>query len=272
MVTLAPDTAVRWVSPAVRNSAVGPPDRSGVTEYQSRQHRGLIGGQYLPGGGGEPVPNRPGGTCRPEGRPKTGRPIAVSTATVRSRRPGRAILARNLAGCPTPRCPKSAAGPKTATAPPLSASPSRVRSARNITRPGPPGGALHGGDGHPHRGAEPVGQRVAVNRIGAQRNRDAEPGTDDRRRHDAGGGGRISERHRRAMIRHEAPIPTLSAANHRPRPQTSPPRSPPRRQRAAGTSRTSSRVAGGSSDPHQGTQLLQAGGADAVHHRVGRRW
>ena len=45
IVTFAPDTAVRCVSPAARNSASCRADTGGVAEDQSRKHRRLIGGQ-----------------------------------------------------------------------------------------------------------------------------------------------------------------------------------------------------------------------------------
>ena len=48
MVTLAPDTAVRWVSPAARKSAVGlSRHRRGVAEHQRGQHRRLSAGSTV---------------------------------------------------------------------------------------------------------------------------------------------------------------------------------------------------------------------------------
>jgi hypothetical protein len=64
-----------------------------------------------------------------------GRPVALSTATVKSWRVGRLMRAVNRTGWPTITSPKSDARAKTTTRPDISSARRRCMVARNISRP-----------------------------------------------------------------------------------------------------------------------------------------
>ena len=121
MVTLAPDTAVRWVRPAVRNSAMV----SGVTPEVSPSTRpGSIAAWSAGNTERAAAANRSrserAARCTPDASPNAGGPVAVSTATLRSRRTGREMRARKRTGCPALRSAKPSTGAKTMTRPPVS--------------------------------------------------------------------------------------------------------------------------------------------------------
>lgn len=142
MVTLAPETAVRCVMPAARNSR---PVSAVTADVSPRTSAGSIAA-WSPGSTSRAVVANRARTacaarCTGPARPVVGRPDALSTATVRSWRPGRPMRAENRSGCPT-MTSKSEARAKTVTRPDVRSSRSRRRVARNISRSRPNGSAL----------------------------------------------------------------------------------------------------------------------------------
>ena len=136
IVTLAPDTAVRCVRPAMRNSAVV----VAVTVAVSPRTRpGSIAAGPAGNASRAAAANRvrtPAATrWTTDAAPNTGLPTTVSVATVRSRRAGREIRARNRTGWPALNSAKSTPEAKTTTLPVMSSSAIATRAARNISRP-----------------------------------------------------------------------------------------------------------------------------------------
>ena len=134
-----PTPRSRCVSPDARNSAVGlRSQRRRVAEHQRGQHRRLIRRAT------RPAPHRrsrcgcPARPCRSvAASPSVGSPVADSTATVRSRRVGRPIRARKLAGRPAVSSANPTADAKTTTLPDISLPSIRCSDPRNIIRPPP---------------------------------------------------------------------------------------------------------------------------------------
>ena len=75
-------------------------DRRGIPENQGGQHRGLFAGQYLPDSGANRLRTVWAARCTAPARPIVGRPVTLSTATVRSLRVGRPMRAVNRTGWP----------------------------------------------------------------------------------------------------------------------------------------------------------------------------
>ena len=139
IVTLAPDTAVRCVIPAARKSRL-------VAALTADVSPRTIAGSMAASSPGKVSRmastnerrTRCAARCTAPAVPTVGRPDAVRTATVRSRRDGRLMRAVNRIGRPTITPPvsepKSAVRANTTTRPDVASTPSRCRVARNISR------------------------------------------------------------------------------------------------------------------------------------------
>ena len=143
IVTLAPDTAVRCVKPAARNSRlvtvltaeVSPSTSAGsIAAWSAGSTRRAVAANA--------ARTACAARCTGPARPIVGWPTAFTTATVRSCRVGRVILARKRTGWPTITALKSRAGAKTTTRPDIWFCPSCCNVARNISRPRPTDSAL----------------------------------------------------------------------------------------------------------------------------------
>ena len=118
IVTLAPDTAVRCVKPAVRNSW----PVTGVTvDMSPSTSAGSIAawsaGSTRRAAAAKPARTAYAARLRGPAVPIVGAPVAVRTATLKSRRVGAVIRARKRIGWPTITAPKSRAGAKTTARP-----------------------------------------------------------------------------------------------------------------------------------------------------------
>ena len=129
MVTLAPDTAVRWVSPADTELLGGlRGHRRRVAQHQRGQHRRLIGGQRRRV---RRRRSRRGCHARP-GRSAPPRPVSAHPSPTAPRRSGRAALAGRcgrgkLAGRPAVSSANSTARVKTTTRPDISLPPTALQ-------------------------------------------------------------------------------------------------------------------------------------------------
>lgn len=143
MVTLAPDTAVRCASPDARKSAVVWPDTADVSpSTRAGRIEAWSAGRTRRADSAKPARTRCAARSIADASPSVGRPAAVSTATVRSRRRGRSMRARKPAGRPAVTSANPAADPKTTTRPDISSPSSSSSAARNISRPAPTGRGL----------------------------------------------------------------------------------------------------------------------------------
>src|SRR6478609_2391675 len=133
MVTLAPDTAVRCVSPAARNSVVVWAVTADVSPSTSAGSIAACSdGSTERASSAKPARTRAATRCQPGATPSVGSPIADSTATVSSARVGLPTRARNVTGRPAVRSSYPATDAKTTTRPDDS-TPSRLCSdPRNI--------------------------------------------------------------------------------------------------------------------------------------------
>ncbi|CAG6857444.1 hypothetical protein PICSAR132_02426 [Mycobacterium avium subsp. paratuberculosis] len=136
IVTLAPDTAIRCVMPAARKSrpvGVGTAEVSPSTSAGSSA--AWSAGSVSRTAAAKRRRTSCAARCTALALPRVGRPDAVSTATVRSRRVGRPIRAVNRTGWPTISPPKSGPRAKTTTRPDIWSERSCCKVARNISRP-----------------------------------------------------------------------------------------------------------------------------------------
>lgn len=138
IVTLAPDTAIKCVMPAARKSRLV---SLGTAEVSPSTSAGSIAacspGSVSRTAAANRLRTPCAARCTALAVPMVGRPAALSTATVRSRRAGRVMRAVNCTGWPTITAPKSEARAKTTTRPDVWASRRRRREALNINRPAP---------------------------------------------------------------------------------------------------------------------------------------
>ncbi len=188
IVTLAPDTAVRCVKPAVRNSW----PVTGVTVDMSPSTSAGSIAAWSAGSTRRAAAANPARTVyavRFSGpaRPIVGAPIAVTTATLRSRRVGAVIRARKRIGWPTITAPKSRAGAKTTARPDVSwSSELSQRGAEQQPTVTDRDRAFGRCDGHLHGGTECGGYRVVRDCVGAQCDRESEARSDHSRSGHAG--------------------------------------------------------------------------------------
>lgn len=256
IVTLAPDTAIRCVMPAARKSR---PVSPGTAEVSPSTSAGSSAASS-PGSVSRTVAeNRPrtacAARCTTPAVPIVGRPDALSTATVRSRRVGRPMRALNRSGWPTISPPKSAARAKTTTRPDISSARRRCRVARNINRPLPNDTGLSVGVTvtaavTPY--AAVIGWRSTASARSAMANPNPAPTTPIAASPALIARNRAPPRPRSA--RHasapEAPInATQHQARMRPIGHQMPPAVTAQQVSAAGTRRTSTRTAGEAADP-----------------------